>query len=61
MLPKFLGTATMEGTEKVARYLALEHLTLEYKNAVVLDMKIGTQSYDYDANEAKKEKRNCKV
>lgn len=60
LLPKFLGTATLEGTESSAKYLALEHLTLKYKNAVVLDMKIGTQSYDYDASEAKIKKEVAK-
>jgi hypothetical protein len=60
LLPKYLGTATMEGTDSAAKYLALEHLTLKYKNAVVLDMKIGTQSYDYDANEAKIKKEVAK-
>jgi hypothetical protein len=59
-LPKYLGTATLEGTDNVAKYFALEHLSLQYKNAVVLDMKIGTQSYDYDANEAKIKKEVAK-
>jgi 1D-myo-inositol-tetrakisphosphate 5-kinase/inositol-polyphosphate multikinase len=60
LLPKYHGIATVEGTDGVAKYLALEHFTLNYKNAVVLDMKIGTQSYDYDANADKIKKEIAK-
>jgi len=60
LLPNYLGIATIEGTDGVGKYLALNHFTLDYKNAVVLDMKVGTQSYDYDANEAKIEKELAK-
>jgi hypothetical protein len=60
LLPKYLGIATVEGTDGPKKYMALEHMTLDYKDAVVLDMKIGTQSYDYDANEAKIRKEIAK-
>jgi len=60
LLPEYLGIATVEGTDGNDKYMALEHFTLDYKNAVVLDMKVGTQSYDYDANEAKIKKEVAK-
>jgi len=60
LIPKYLGIATLEGTDGIAKYLALEHFTLDYKNCIAIDMKIGSQSYDYDACEAKIKKELAK-
>jgi len=59
-MPKYLGCAHYEDEGELKKFLALEHITLEYKNPVVIDFKIGTQSYDYTANEAKIKKELAK-
>ncbi|KAL0479792.1 hypothetical protein AKO1_007411 [Acrasis kona] len=59
-MPKYLGCAHLTDGDATKKYLALEHITLDYKNPVVIDFKIGTQSYDYTANEAKIQKELAK-
>jgi hypothetical protein len=53
-LPKYYG---VECNEKNEKFIKIGNLEAEYRKPCVIDLKIGTQTYDEDASDEKKEKQ----